>query len=417
MRVLIAEDSAVWRRLLVQHVGHFGFDPIVAEDGAQALQILKRSDAPRLVLLDWQMPQVDGIEICRRIKGDQSRGFTYVIMLTSRDADEDMVAGLDAGADDYLTKPIRSAVLRSRLTAAKRIVEAVPPREWAKPQIPGYRVERLIGKGAFATVWRAEQESGGLPVALKIIRVDLATEEIFGRFAREIQVMKRLDHPNVARTLDSRIDDTLGFYAMELIEGPTLDRFVSKSKPKGAKIIQLVASVCDGLHYVHQQGVIHRDLKPSNIIIGQDEQPKIVDFGLSKTMFALPADDDSSTETIQGAVLGSPLFMSPEQARGDNEHIDARSDIYSVGVVLYMMLLRRHPHNFESSERWKALKEIGEGIIQPPSEVHDRFNPQLERILMRALASDRAERIQTAEEFASELRQFLRDRAVAKSAG
>ena len=127
-------------------------------------------------------------------------------MLTSRDAEEDMVAGLDAGADDYLTKPVEPKVLRSRLAAAQRIVEAVPPKEWSLPRVPGYEVKRLLGKGAFATVWEAIQNETGRRVALKIIRVDLATEEVFNRFAREIRIAERLDHPHIARIYDSRID-------------------------------------------------------------------------------------------------------------------------------------------------------------------------------------------------------------------
>ena len=160
---------------------------MVAEDGREAWNILQLPDAPRLAILDWQMPDMDGIEVCRRLKRCQTLPFTYVVMLTSRDAEEDMVEGLDAGADEYLTKPVEPKVLRSRLAAAQRIVEAVPPKEWSLPRVPGYEVKRLLGKGAFATVWEAIQNETNRAVALKIIRVDLATDEVFNRFAREIR--------------------------------------------------------------------------------------------------------------------------------------------------------------------------------------------------------------------------------------
>ncbi|WP_153557967.1 protein kinase domain-containing protein [Roseimaritima sediminicola] len=406
MKVLIAEDNQVWRDLLVKNLQRFGFDCVVADNGREAWEILCRDDAPRLVLLDWQMPEMDGLEVCQRIKRDENRGFTYVILLTSRDAKEDMVAGLDAGADDYLTKPVDAAVLGSRLRAAKRIVEAVPPKEWTKPQVPGYQVERLIGKGAFATVWEATREGDPPRVALKVLRVDLATEDVFGRFAREIEVMKRLDHPHIAHIYDSRIDQRLGYYAMDLIHGDTLDRYIKKHKPPGLDVIAIIADVCDGLHHAHGQGVIHRDLKPSNIMVDRDRRAKLVDFGLSKTMFWPPASEDSA-ETLDGAVIGSPLFMAPEQARGENERLDERSDIYSVGVVLYMMLLRRHPQKLVSKERWETIKQIAEGHVQPPTSLNPKFSRTLEAIIMKALHEDPDQRYQSAGAMAQALRDFL----------
>jgi DNA-binding response OmpR family regulator len=214
MKILIAEDNAIWRQMLKQNVSMWGFEPVTAEDGEQAWDVLQLADAPRLAILDWQMPQMDGIDVCRRLKQTQSLPFTYVVMLTSRDAEEDIVEGLDAGADEYLTKPVEPKVLRSRLAAARRIVEAVPPKEWSLPRVPGYEVIRLLGKGAFATVWEATQNETNRLVALKIIRVDLATEEVFNRFAREIQVAKRLDHPHIAHVYDGQIDRHIGYYAM-----------------------------------------------------------------------------------------------------------------------------------------------------------------------------------------------------------
>jgi len=114
MKVLIAEDNTMYRAVLCHSLVSWGHEPVVAEDGLQAWDILQRENAPRLVVLDWQMPGIDGIDVCRRVKRDPNHPFTYVVMLTSRDAQEDMVAGLDAGADDYLTKPIDQKLLRSQ---------------------------------------------------------------------------------------------------------------------------------------------------------------------------------------------------------------------------------------------------------------------------------------------------------------
>jgi serine/threonine protein kinase len=415
MKILIAEDNPMWRAMLKRNVELWGHEPVVVEDGAKAWDILRREDTPRLAIIDWEMPGMDGIDVCRRVKRDPEHPFTYVMMLTSRDAQEDMVAGLDAGADDYLTKPIEPAVLRSRLSAAERIVNLVPPKEWAVPRIDGYDVKRMLGKGVFATVWEALRHETGETVALKIIRVDLATDEVFSRFAREIELMKKLDHPNIATVYDSRIDKSLGYYAMELVSGGTLDEFVRTRQPSSAVLVYLMAKVCDALDHAHQRGAVHRDLKPSNIMMTEDGRPKLVDFGLARWMFKTDASD-SAIRSMDGSIIGTPLFMSPEQARGQNDTLDGRSDLYAVGVIMYVLLVKKHPHKINQDDRWQTIREIAEGHARRPSELRPGFNRELERIMMKALAEKRDERYATAGEFADEIRRFLKSRLDAKRA-
>ena len=411
MKVLIAEDNPLWRSMLKRNIELWGHEPVVAENGAAAWETLSRDDAPRLAILDWEMPGIDGIEVCRRVKRDPDHPFTYVVMLTSRDAQEDLVAGLDAGADDYLTKPIEPAVLRSRLGAAERIVNLVPPKEWAIPRIDGYDVRGMLGKGVFATVWEALHHDTGQMVALKIIRVDLATDEVFGRFAREIELMQKLNHPNIARIYDCQIDKKLGYYSMELVTGGTLETYVREHKPNAAITIYLLAKVLDALDHAHQQGIVHRDLKPSNIMMNDAGQPKLVDFGLARWMFKTAADD--SVHSMVGSVIGTPLFMSPEQARGENDNLDGRSDIYALGVIMYVMLIRKHPHKIDQDDRWKTIRAIAEGKPRLPTELRPEFNRELERIMMRALAENLNDRYATAAEFATAIRRFLKERSQA----
>lgn len=409
MKVLIAEDNVMYRKVLCSNVESWGHEPVAVEDGLQALKALNEEGSPRLVILDWQMPGLDGIDVCRSVKRDPEHPFTYVIMLTSRDAQEDMVTGLDAGADDYLTKPIDPKVLHSRLSAAERIVKLVPPKEWAVPRIEGYEVQEMLGKGVFATVWRSKRQATGEIVALKIIRVDLATDEVFGRFAREIELMEKLDHPNIARILDSQIDKKLAYYAVELLEGGTLEQYVKRHSPKPALLLLMTAKVCDALDYAHRQGVIHRDLKPSNIMLTKDREPKLVDFGLARSMFKT-TESGSALCSMEGTVIGTPLFMSPEQARGDVEALDGRSDIYALGIILYVMLLRKHPHKVNHSDRWETIREIAEGQARSPKELTPKFNSEVEQILMKALAHKPEDRYATAGEFGAAIRKFLKGR-------
>ena len=408
MKVLIAEDNPMWATLLAENARQWKLQPIVVADGHEAIETWRNDPSICLVVLDWQMPGLSGIEVCQQIKSDSSRPFTYVMMLTSRDAKEDLVAGLDAGADNYLTKPVDMSVMKSQLTAAKRIVQAIPPKEWTRPRIDGYEVENVIGKGAFATVWQAIRESDGKPVAVKILRVDMAAPGVLKRFAREVEIMRSLDHPNITRIYDSCIDDQMGYFVMDLVDGGTLNEFEKRKSPTGTERIEIVRKICDGLNHAHEKSVIHRDLKFSNIMMTVGGDPKIVDFGMSKSMFE-PVNDDP-LKTMEGSVMGTPLFMSPEQARGEVSRLDGRSDLYSAAVILYILLLKRHPHAITKNDNASIIQAISTTEPRLPTTIKAKFNLDLEQILMRALAFDPDDRYQTAGEFGLDLQRFLNNR-------
>jgi len=405
MKVLVAEDSATARTLLAGQLKLWGYEPVLAVDGQEALDILKGDDPPRLAILDWQMPRMDGIEVSRRIKEDPDQDFTYVIILSARDGEDDMVAGLTAGADDYVPKSSNPVILKSRLTAAARILERVPPKEWAKPNIDGYTVQNLIGKGAYATVWKAVQNATSRDVALKILRMDLSTDGVFSRFAREIRLMEKLNHPNIAQIYDSRVDAGLGYCAMELIDGAPLQKYIKDHKISKAELLEIVAQICDGLQHAHENGIVHRDVKPSNIMMTQQGTPKLVDFGLGRNLFRCDTEREAS-QTMEGYVVGTPMYMAPEQARGENDRLDGRADVYAVGIILYVGLVRRHPHDMNRKDRSAAINEVAYGDARRPSEVKPGFDPDLEKILMKAIARDPDDRYATAAELAKDLRSF-----------
>lgn len=408
MRVLIADDNPMWTRLLEVNLKRWKFEPTICTNGDEVLEQMQRSDAPRLVIIDWEMPGVDGVEVCRRIKSSESLPYTYVVLLSSRDAKEDILTGLRAGADEYLTKPVDLQILQSRLAAAHRLVDAIPPKEWARPKVEGYEVDRVVGKGAFATVWRALHRETGRTTALKVLRVDLATNIVFDRFANEIGVMKQLRHRYIAAILDSRVDRSLGYYAMDLIEGGSLSEYSKQVKLNSLQKIQMIARVCKGLAHAHGQGIVHRDLKPSNIMVTLDGKPKLVDFGLSKSMFKVP--NENATQTIDGSLIGTPLFMAPEQARGEVQRVDHRTDIFAAGVILYIMLLRKHPFRVDPGSSSKTVQELANGQPRLPTEVNPKFSSQLERILMKSLAVEQSERYGSALEMATDLKGFIHSR-------
>lgn len=205
---------------------------------------------------------------------------------------------------------------------------SVPP-----PQIQGYEIIGELGQAGQGRVWRAMQLSTRREVALKVPMVGLlSSRKALARFEREVELAARLKHPNIARIYDSGIYEGLYYYAMELITGVSLDQYVEQHDLTQRQILELMRTVCKAIQHAHQNGVIHRDIKPSNIMVTEDGQPHIVDFGLAMSTLG---GDTFKTVSVEGEVTGTPAYMSPEQAAGHHEQLDTRTDVYSLGVVFY----------------------------------------------------------------------------------
>ena len=268
----------------------------------------------------------------------------------------------------------------------------------------GYKVLGQIGEGGVGTVWRALQLSTQRQVALKVLGMGtFASEKARLRFEREVELTARLEHPNIARIYDSGLHRGVYYYAMELFEGQHLDKYIQGRDLGTRQILKLVHIVCQAVQYAHQRGVIHRDLKPSNIIVTDDGQPHLLDFGLAKTFLE---DDKTVTVSLEGDVAGTPAFMSPEQASGHLDEIDTRTDVYSLGVIVFNVLTNQWPYDLSGS-RFEMLRNIQEQEPIRPSKITPRFDADIEAILLKALAKDPSERYQCAAELAHDVQCCL----------
>lgn len=284
----------------------------------------------------------------------------------------------------------------------------------APDAVPGYRIEGELARGGQGVVHRAIQLATRRSVALKVLRDGLlASDAARRRFQREIELIAELRHPNLLTVYDAGVTrDGRAYFAMELVEGRPLGRWIDET-PAGEggrdraairAVLAVFVRICDAVSYAHQRGVIHRDLKPSNVLIDAGGEPRVVDFGLARA-----SGGESVDLTAAEQIAGTLPYMSPEQARGLADAVDVRSDVYSLGVMLYESLARSYPYPIEP-DTVATLRHIAETPPKPLRDSLDRgraIDDELETIVLKALAKERERRYQSAGELARDLERYL----------
>ena len=316
--------------------------------------------------------------------------------------------------DDVLTLLARDAEgetpLERAAEAAARLLQDEPETEEATPErIGGYRVLGRLGAGGMGVVYEAEQESPRRRVALKLVHPGRALNRHLARFEFEAEVLGRLSHPGIARIFEAGTAATqwgeLPFFAMELVRGPDLVTWCERRDLDTRARVRLVIDVCRALEHAHGKGVIHRDIKPANVLVQEDGQLKVVDFGVAR----LTGDgrEAGATLTGEGQLVGTLAYSSPEQVRGDSEALDARTDVYSMGVLAYELLCGSLPYDLAGRSLGEVARTVEEVDPTPLGSREPALRGDLETILAKALAKDPERRYASASALASDLGRFL----------
>jgi serine/threonine protein kinase len=268
--------------------------------------------------------------------------------------------------------------------------------------IGAYTIERVLGRGGMGIVYKAFQTKLGRPVALKmVLSGSHVSDQVLVRFIAEAKAVAHLQHPNIVQIFEVGEHDGLPFFSLEYVNGPPLDKKLEGKPIPSEEAAKLTMVLCEAMQYAHDNGVLHRDLKPANVMTTSEGSLKVTDFGLAKRL----EEETDSSSTREGTIMGTPSYMSPEQARGAIHELGPATDQYSLGAMLYEFLTGRPP--FAAPKPFETIMQVIKNEPIAPKQLQSKIPDDLETICLKALQKDISKRYSSCADMAADLRRFL----------
>lgn len=392
--ILIVDDNPLNYDFLSRRLSKRGYQTQCVDNGADALRLIHNTEFD-IVLLDVMMPEMSGLEVLEQVRKKYSKGELPIIMVTSKGASEDIVEALNKGANDYIMKPVDFPValarIKTQISQRQEFLDFAKQKSTYSLQVGAkfgnYEIKEKLGQGGMGSVFRVFDPLLERMVALKVILPGHEfTSAQIERFTREAKAIARIKHPNII-AIHEIGEYPRHYFTMDLIEGQNLSQLLRDGPLEFPKIIALTKRMASGLGAAHEKGIIHRDLKPSNIMVAPNGEPHLMDFGLAKL------DSEEAQITRTGDIVGTPEYMAPEQIDPSLGRVDQRSDLFSLGVILYEMITGGPPFTGTPIRvMWQKLNSPP----QPPGFINQQTPPLLEAICIKAMAKNQDDRYQNA---------------------
>lgn len=389
--ILVVDDEELNLRVIGAALRHAGYEAVCTRSPAEALERVRRG-IPRLVLLDLNMPDMDGLTLLGKIREWST---VPIIMVTGVDRSDTAVRALRLGAYDYLTKPIdfRRLLDTIQLALGTEVTEDLERR------IDHYQIVRELGRGGMGAVYEARDVTLDRRVALKVLLPELAADPFYElMFLREARAAAKLEHPSIVTVFEAGRYRAQLFLAMELVKGTTLSDLMEAGHAfKPREVAEIGLQCAQALATAHAAGLIHRDIKPANLMLTGELRLKILDFGIARPVLVPGKETEAST------FAGTIPYSAPEQIH--NLPLDPRCDIFSLGVVLHEMLADEHP--FEENTSSATAANIVAGRVLRPLTGLPGVPTALAELVGRMIAKERDRRPADIGEVAFVLREWL----------
>lgn len=391
--MVAVDDDRTTLRMIEKIIARRNLACRTYESPLQALENIL-SNPPSLVIIDFDMPEMSGIELCRNIRKNLGSAAPACVMLSATDAEEIIEQAFEAGAIDYICKPFSLGEFNAKIMRVLRSQQGVLIPKTQK--ISDYRIIRRIAQGGMGVIFEVEcPRHPGKRLALKKLILGDWGDDALARFQREIDILIRLKHPNLVRIYEAGESEGQPFYTMDFINGASLGALLEKENLSFERIAVIADAIADVLQYLHDHDVIHRDVSPGNILLGQDGAIQLADFGLAKHQF-----HEQLTRTQE--ILGTPNYMSPEMIAG--HALDHRADLFSLGMVTLTAILGENP--VHHSNPYTTMNKIMHRDFPRASQV-EGVPEVLGQAVDKLLELKAEKRTQSAREFRQEIAPLL----------